>query len=666
MLLLLILTSPVLLRAQFQPPTPEELRMTADPKAPGAAAVYLDVEEATDDLLHYKSFHARIKVLAEKGKDLATVEIPYERSNFKVSDIKGRTIHADGTVVPLTGKPEDLLVAKVTFKQGDEQFNRKVFTLPSVEVGSILEYSYQIHYEDHHVSSPHWEIQQPYFIHQAHYSFTPLAMYSARNLGGRANQSTDLALDEDGTVATFLLWTTLLPSGTNVKADNFGHYLVDLTDIPASPNEEWMPPIHSFLYSVKFYYKDANDSAGYWKDAAKRWSRDVDSFAESKPLRDAVSGLIAPSDSDLDKAKKLYQAVQALENTDFSRTKSESERKQLNLKTAKKAIDTWNQKSGSGNDLALLYLAMLRAAGLNAAAMKVANRDERLFDPSYLSLNQQLDDILVILNLADKAILLDPGQKMCPFQTVHWKHESANGIRQSADGSFAAGSPASTYTANNFQRTGDVIIDEHGAATGVFHFSMTGQLALRWRQAALLNDETETKKQFDRWLESMVPEGIEAHIDSFTGLDNPDVLLLATVKAKGNLGASTSKRLMLPAYFFETRGTHPFVNQDKRIESVDMQYGEVTADQVVFHLPAGFSVEGAPQDTKIPWPGYATLVTKSKIDPGQITIARIFSRAFTLLKPEQYQDLRGFYQKIAAADQGELVLTTAPAAPKGN
>jgi hypothetical protein len=43
----------------------------------------------------------------------------------------------------------------------------------------------------------------------------------------------------------------------------------------------------------------------------------------------------------------------------------------------------------------------------------------------------------------------------------------------------------------------------------------------------------------------------------------------------------------------------------------------------------------------------------------------LLSRAFTLVKPEQYQDLRGFYQKVAAADQQQLVLTATPAG-KGN
>jgi hypothetical protein len=158
-LLLLALASPALLSAQFQEPTSEELKMTADPKAPGASAVYLYREETTDDSLHFHSIYERIKVLSEKGKELATIRIPYEHGADKVTDIKGRTIHADGTVIPLTTKASDL----VDVKTKNLQVNTMVFTLPSVEVGSILEYRLQIRYSDEIVSSPSWEIQQPYF-----------------------------------------------------------------------------------------------------------------------------------------------------------------------------------------------------------------------------------------------------------------------------------------------------------------------------------------------------------------------------------------------------------------------------------------------------------------------------------------------------------------------
>jgi transglutaminase-like putative cysteine protease len=661
--LLFAITSPALLLAQFQEPTDEELKMTADPKAPGAAAVYLNVEEVANDPIHFQSVYVRIKVLQEKGKELATVHLPYWHGNFKIDDIKARTIHADGTVIPLVGKPEDLLLSKTLSGNGDQlQINSKVFTLPSVEVGSILEYRYQLRYDDSHVSSPTWEIQRPYFVHQARYAFTPFKAF----LPGSQNATSMYLTDAHGNAVNALIWYKVLPAGVDMKADAAGVFHLDVTDIPAAPDEEFMPPIDSLLYQVKFYYKNARDTTDFWVSEAKRWSKEVDHFAEpSKTIKEAVAGIIAPGDSDLDKAKKLYYAVQALDNTDYSRKKSDSELKLLKLKVARHAEDTWAQKSGSSQDIALLYLAMLRAAGLNANDMKVVDRSERVFALGYLNFDQ-LDDDIVVLNIAGKEIPLDPGEKMCPFQTVRWIHSGTAGIVQGDHVRSLGMTPEQAYTDNKKTRNGDLTLDEHGAIKGQLTFVMVGQEAIDWRQAALRNDQDELKKQFDHSIESIVPEGVEAHIDHFLGLDDPEVNLVAIVNVHGNLGAATSKRLLLPGFFFQTRGSHPFVNQEKRIEPVDMHYGDQVTDQIVYHLPANMSVEGAPQDTKISWQGHAVMATKTASAPSQITLARVFARGFSSAKPEDYQDLRGFYQKVAAADQAQLVLAKTPPVQKGN
>jgi len=46
-----------------------------------------------------------------------------------------------------------------------------------------------------------------------------------------------------------------------------------------------MPPISSLLYKVRFYYKAASSATEFWEKAAKRWSKQVDKFAEPSPLR---------------------------------------------------------------------------------------------------------------------------------------------------------------------------------------------------------------------------------------------------------------------------------------------------------------------------------------------------------------------------------------------
>jgi len=299
---------------------------------------------------------------------------------------------------------------------------------------------------------------------------------------------------------------------------------------------------------------------------------------------------------------------------------------------------------------------MLRAVGLTAYAMRVVDRNLGLFMREDLDYDQ-LDDTIVILSSGGKEIVLDPGEKMCPFGTVHWKNSDAGGLRQNASGTIIATSPQQAYNANTTQRIADLTLDPHGAVDGNLRFVMTGQKALYWRQKALENDEAEVKKQFDEWVKAMVPEGVEAHIDHFTALDDPDSNLEAIVKANGNAGTETSRRLLLPGSFFESQASYPFVNQDKRVAPVDMHYGELISDRVIYRLPSGLQLESAPQASKIPWANRAALQIDSKSDSGHVVIDRTFGRAFTFTKTDEYQALHDFYQKVATADQQQLVLT---------
>ena len=81
------------------------------------------------------------------------------------------------------------------------------------------------------------------------------------------------------------------------------------------------------------------------------------------------------------------------------------------------------------------------------------------------------------------------------------------------------------------------------------------------------------------------------------------------------------------------------------------QAGTATSAATTTALP------GAPAAADDLWQGHAVHIVKTVPSAGQIIIFRHLARAFTLAKPEEYQDLRGFYQKVAASDQQQLVLS---------
>ena len=643
-ILFITLASPLLLHAQFQAPTKEELQMTSDPKAPGAAAVYLYREERTDDMLHYHGLYVRMKILTEKGKDAATIRVPYEHGAFHVTDIEGRTIHADGTVIPLTAKPADL----VDVKNNDYQANTMVFTLPSVEVGSILEYRLQIRYADEWASSPDWQIQQPYFVHKAHYFFNPAQNKMLTN--GRGEVLNDLLYAIHGQMTS------------KVVRDASGRYTFDVTDVPAIPHEDWMPPLNSMIWRVQFYYSAAMNGQQFWIDTGKRWAKETDHFANPNgAMSQAADGIVAPGDTDDAKARKIYDAVQKLENTDFTRVKSDAERKAENLKQNKSAEIVWAQKSGSGNDLALLYVALARAAGLKVYPMEVVDRNRAIFDGNYLFAGQ-LDDYIAVLNLDGKEVFVDPGQKMCPFGLLHWKHTLAGGLRESDKGPTFGITPGNSYMQNLVERIGDVTLNPDGTITGTLKFVTKGQEGMHWRQIALRNDAEEVKKQFTEWTRSVVPDGVVPELDHFLAMNDYNSDLIALVKVSGGIGTATGKHVFLPGLFFESRTTNQFAAEVKRQVPVDMHYAKRVIEQVTYHLPAGFSVESAPQASTVPWQGNALMSIRTKAEANAVVVTRDFAHNFTLVNEKNYGELHDFYQKVDAADQQQVALIRSPQA----
>jgi len=661
---------------KFQEPTQEELQMTSDPKAPGAPAVCLYREEATDNFSHYTSGYARIKVLTELGKEWATVEVPYIPGFEGKPIIEGRTIHPDGSIYPLSLSEDDLLAGQ----RRAILLHKLVFNLPNVTVGSILEYRWtrpmtgaDMHFFDKlgeadkreamaslessqlAWETPEWDVQQKIFIHKAHFYYNPLNDLERNVVGGLITHYVD------GERASYIVFTQHLPPGftvTRAPAPKLD-FTLDIQNVPPIREEADAPPLDATRYRVRFYWTPYVTATDYWDGEQKRWSKGIDEFASpTDKLRSVAAELTAGASTPEAKARKLYDAVQGLENTDFTRARSDAERMQMHMKRElKKAEDIWNEKGGTSDQIAALYLALARAAGLEAYAMQVADRNRRIFDPNFLSL-YQLDSVMVLLKLDGKDVYLDPGQKFCPFGQLSWTHLLAGGLSQA--------SKVPTYTPPNLSKdaitahAADLTLSPDGSVTGTVKVLMNGPAAMHWRQLGLGMDVENVKLQLTAALKSMLPQGINASVEKLEGLETSNGYLAATAKVSGPLGSVTGKRLIVPAFLFSSAAHAQFVSEEKRESAVDMKYAEQVIDDVIYHLPAGFSVQSAPAPAQFPWPDHAALVVKTQVSPGVIDMKHIFARAFVLLDPKEYPALRDYYQKIAAADQQPLVLTTEP------
>jgi hypothetical protein len=612
-------------------PTADELKMTADPAAPGAAAVYLNLEETTNEVGGHHTFYARIKVLTEDGKKYGDVTIPYLDQEENIHGVEGRTIHSDGTVVPFTGKPWQKLVVKGAGIRRME----KGFSLRDVQVGSILEYRYETTY--YGFRPPRWYLQQVLYVHQEHFHYDPSQL-----LPGMSTQ--------------------FLPRGVQMTGSGWKGWDLRVSDIPPQVEEDDSPPVHSMGYRVMFYYMitPVKSYGDFWKAQGAIWSGGVDAYAAPEKLKEAVAQLTEPGDTDRQKLEKIYAAVMGMDNTSFSREHTQAEDKVQKAK-AENTTDIWAKRRGNQEEIALVFIGLARAAGLKAYAMAVTNRDENAFVVQQADWSQ-LDDTIAIVNVGGKEMYFDPGERYCAFGELHWKHTWTAGVRQLDGGTTAiAQTPYPVFSATKTERDADLHLDSDGGVKGTIRIEMTGSVALRWRQEALVSDEEQTKKEFTDGLQAELPAGLTVKMDGLSALTDYTVPLVANLEVSGNMGTRTGKRMFLPGTFFEAQAKPRFVNAVRQ-NPVYLPYPYSVHDKVKLALPAMATLEMMPKTQEIKFSPYAGLSSAyGMADKGRYAYERLEAVNGLFYETKDYPQLRDFFQRVNTQDQAQVVLVTAPA-----
>ncbi len=646
--------------ADFIKPTPQELSMTALPGYPGASAVILFREELTRDDMHSVQHYERVKILTEEGKKYANVELGYISStgddssygdDKSIDQIVGRTIHPDGTTIPFTGKP----YLKVLEKATGYKVQQKVFTLPDVEVGSIIEYRYFTRISDYVFESPTWMIQDDLFVKEGHFAWWP----TSRTL-----------VDAEENPINSIAWFPILPEGVKIEShETPGNslsngpsrvYEIHVKDIPPRVHEEYMPPIGSYSYRVNFSFTAYRTGQEYWAHTGKQWSKKVNNFAgPSSALREATEKITAGATTSDEKLHRIYAAVMALENTEYTRERDKREDKAAGLSQVKDAAGLLTRERGTPAQLTELFLGMARAAGFSAYAMWVPDRSQEIFLPYWLS-TRQLDDYVVVVNVDGKDTFFDPGSRYCPYGQLAWQHTMVQGLRQTDNGTTLGYTASPSYKNNVVTRVANLDMSKDGEVTGKVDLTFIGSPAVRWRQAALRGDEESLRKELRESAEAMLPRTLEVEVAEIQETKSFEKPLVVKYKVKGTLGSAMGKRTVLPSDIFLANASATFSHQ-KRETSVYFDYPQVTRDAVRINLPPDVAVEAVPASVKYDIPNRGLYSLQIAQAPASITTRRDLIFNDVLVETKDYPQLRTFYSQFESKDQESVILRPAAA-----
>ena len=647
--------------AKWYRPTPKQLKMTKDPKAPNAAAVYLYREETVNDKERFHSFYAVIKVLSAAGKKWADVKLPYYDSNeYHIDAISGRTIEPDGTVVPFKGKPYKKLIVQGYFYNTPVKMMQKVFSLPDVRVGSILEYRYSLDYNTNLISSPRWIIQQPLFVHEAHYYFIPSDDYM--DYTTRDAQGHEIPVNH-------LLDSGVLPKGDKVvriAARSAGvsttNYDLVVKDVPALVHEKDEVPMDSVSYRLLFTYSPFAGMKDYWDFEGKKWSQNVNKFAKgSGVLSTEVAKLVKPGDSDAQKAQKLYEAVMKLDNTDYTREHSKAENKAEGVKV-KNATDIWETKRGTSDQLTMLFIALARAAGLKVYAMRVTDRRREIFVKQFLDWYQLEDDIAIVV-LNGKEVYVDPGERFEDFGQLAWFHTLVGGIRQTANGTVLANTPGGSYKWNQEDRIGTLALGPDGSISGQVRVVDLGDFSRKLREEALTEGVDKMKKDEQKRWNNLTPPGVQVKVDHFLGLTSTDTALMEILDVSGTLGTRAGHMRIIPGNILEA-GAKPLFTSPTRKLAIDLGPAYMVQDNVTVQLPSNFTVQGVPKKASLKYLPNAAYGAVYKVKGNTYNYQRTAIVAAVEYLPTSYPKLKSYFEQVSQADKQPLVFKAGPVPAK--
>jgi Domain of Unknown Function with PDB structure (DUF3857) len=627
-------TQPVSAGDEWQPISQEELKMTSEPKAPGAPAIILYRQVDRDDSgvrTPHEYNYIREKIFTEEGRKYADVEIPLVKGQWDIQNIRARTIRPDGSIVNFDGK----VYEKEIVKARGIKFLAKTFTLSDVQPGSIIEYHYMIDFAENYVFNSNWVLSDDLFSKKSKFTLKPYEEWALQ-----------------------WSWPNGLPEGAKPPVNENKLIHMEVQDIPAFQVEDDMPPEAAMRFRVDFIYSEdgfEKEPEKFWKKQGRKMNGTAESFINKrKVMEQAVAEIVSPSDPPDVKLRKIYARVQKIRNTSYETEKTEQEQKRAKEKGVNNVEDIWKRGYGDGNEITLLFVGLARAAGFEASPVRVATRDDHFFKPNVMR-SRDLNTYVAHVKFDGKDSYFDPGSAFTPFGLLPWSEAGTSGLKLDKEGGTWVTTTAPESSASQIVRKADLNLTSDGSLEGKLTVTFTGLEAL-WRRVEERNeDEANRKKLLEDYVKEIIPVGIEVELTNKPEWTSsaPNLVAEFSLKVPGWVSGA-GKRALFPVGLFGGPEKHMF-EHSTRVHPLYFHFQFEKTDDVRVELPLGWQVSSLPQaqtnDAKV-----IAYSIKVENDKGALHLERHLRCSLTLLEQKYYGALRNFYQSVRSGDDQQIVL----------
>ncbi len=360
----------------------------------------------------------RINIINKNGFSFATVEIPlYQNDESKetVTELSAKAYNLSNSKVLETSLSDQ----DVYTESKDKNHYSKKFSLPGVQEGSIIEYTYTIKSE-FEFNLPSWEFQSvsvPTLWSEYNVAIPGILSYMSVFQG---LHKFDIDKSTQG-LNNYTIYQTK-PYGAygsdvterfSLSASTIIHRWV-MKNVPAFNVENYISSPYNFIDKISFQLDKTYDGQIY-HDVASNWKKLTGQLMEQeefgKPLDEEnlwldkiLSQVVQDNDSRLQTAKKIYYYVQ----NNYTCINHYDKYIKTSLE------DVVRKKSGTVGNINLLLISMLKHKNIDAFPVLLSTSEFGRNSPTY-PLLERLNYVIVAININSTNYFVDATIPFLPF-----------------------------------------------------------------------------------------------------------------------------------------------------------------------------------------------------------------------------------------------------------
>lgn len=623
----------------------ESLEMQVYDKDSTAKAVVLFDKGFTDiDYIDYEfsvifKRHVRIKILTDEGLDLGDIGIRYIKEDPRqvIRDIEAQsyTLDENGEVIKESVGKKDRYEDKIS----DDLYEIK-FTIPGLKAGSVLEFRYE-RFSEHPLDFPDWFFQREIpTVYSEYVTRIPSWFKYLTVTRGYHNYF----VKEDVQYNDRIMFRG--PYGTS-RYNYVGYQnTYAMKDIPAIDNEPYMRASVDYLAHLRFKLSEFRPPGSKGTKYIGTWNKVVDNLLDSKnygkklegsrTLKNETKDVIKDQKTDLDKMIAVYDHVANLMVWDES----------YGLYISDDLDDIYKEGTGSGSEINMILIQMLREAGFVAHPVTLSTR----VNGEVIGLfpfSSQFNHTIAYVEVDNVPYLLDAKNDKRPYNLLPTSVTGSMGLVIIKD--RLVWTPIQNKGKNGVRKMVNIQVNDEGY-TGTITAQNQGFFAFDKR----------IDFDFDNLAHS-IEEKVFDEVDDVTvdtAYIRKDVLeesfdFTASFTHRNN---DSSDVIYLNPMLTEHIDSNPFKVKE-RTYPVDYEYAFDRSMVVNIQVPEGWQVDEVPQSILLRLPDQSVEFRRVVQASGNMVV---ISYKFAITKerfmPEEYQYLKQMYDQIVNYMSENIVL----------